>query len=75
MTLSFGTFEYLRPTDDQMEHMTVMRDAAANYAAFVETHVPDGPDRTYLLRKFREVAMWVNVAITRDAEGKPRSQG
>jgi hypothetical protein len=72
MTIHSKAFEYLRPTDDQMEHMTTMRSAAANYVAYVEVHVPDGPDRTYLLRKFREVAMWVNVAITRDADGKPR---
>jgi hypothetical protein len=35
--------------------------------------VPDGPDKTYILRKLREVSMWVNVAITRFSDGAART--
>ena len=38
-----------------------------------EALIPDGPDKTYMLRKFREVAMWANIAITRNPDGSPRT--
>jgi hypothetical protein len=66
-------FGYLRPTPDQMELMGEARGAAARYAAILEELVPEGPDKTYLLRKLREVAMWANVAITRHSTGAPRA--
>jgi len=52
--------------------MTLCRTAAAEYAEVLDQYVPDGPDKTYLLRKLREIAMWANVAITRNADGSPR---
>lgn len=72
MTLHIETFGYLSPTDEQKEAMTVARSAAADYAYTLEKLVPEGPDKTYLMRKLREVAMWANVAITRNADGSPR---
>lgn len=65
-------FEYLSPTDQQVSAMGEMRAAAKAYASKIEAVVPDGPDRTYLMRKLREVQMWVNVAITRQPDGAPR---
>ena len=67
-----STFEYLKPTERQMKHMEAMREAAAVYAAAVDRLILEGPDKTYILRKFREVAMWANVTITRNADGSPR---
>lgn len=67
-----STFEYLRPTDTQVATMSTLRDAAARYASALEGHIPDGPDKTYLLRKLREVGMWANVAVTRNPDGSPR---
>lgn len=67
-----STFQYLKPNEIQMAAMADARDAAANYADRLEHIVPDGPDKTYLLRKLREVAMWVNIAITRNSDGSPR---
>jgi hypothetical protein len=67
-----STYQYLKPTDKQMDAMHQMREAAGSYSAIVEALVPDGPDKTYIIRKFREVAMWVNVAITRQPDGSPR---
>ncbi len=67
------TFLYLKPTDAQIETMARMRETFAVCTECIETHVPEGPDRTYLLRKLREVSMWCNVAITRHADGSPRT--
>lgn len=72
MTLHETTFGYLKPTEDQQELMTKARGAAADYAEVIETVMPDGPDRTYALRQLREVAMWVNIGITRNPDGSPR---
>jgi hypothetical protein len=67
-----STFEYLPVTDDQKASIQVCREAAAEYARTLSEIVPDGADKTYALRKLRDVAMWVNVAITRNADGSPR---
>ena len=66
------TFEYLRPNGDQLVKMACLREAAKAYVQTLEMYLPEGPDRTYALRKFREVAMWANVAITRHSDGSPR---
>ena len=71
MPLHKETFEYLKPTNDQPDAMTQVRFATTVYAQLLEAIVPEGPDKTYLLRKLREVAMWANVAITRNADGSP----
>lgn len=71
-TLHSSAFDYLQPTTEQLAAMTDARVAAHVYARALETLVPDGPDKTYLMRKLREVAMWANVAITRQADGSPR---
>lgn len=65
-------FEYLKPTIEQNEQMSKARVACAICATELQLCVPDGPDKTYLLRKLREVAMWANVAITRQPDGSPR---
>lgn len=67
-----STFEYLKPTDQQLETMTMAREVCANCAIELQIILPEGPDKTYLLRKLREVAMWANVSITREADGSPR---
>jgi hypothetical protein len=66
------TFEYLKPTDAQVETMARLRTASAEYAAVVDALLPDGADKTYILRAIRQNAMWVNVAVTREADGAPR---
>lgn len=70
-----STFEYLKPTDEQIYQMGKARSACANCAKELEICIPDGPDKTYLLRKLREVSMWANVAITRQPDGSPRVLG
>lgn len=66
------TFEYLMPTDEQKHTMGVLRDAARRYSEMIEALVPDGPDKTFILRQHRQNAMWVNVAVTRLHDGTPR---
>lgn len=72
MPLHKSTFEYLKPTDAQVGQMAVVRKAAADYAAVLEKALPDGADKTFILRAHRANAMWANVAITREADGTPR---
>jgi hypothetical protein len=69
-----STYEYLKPTDDQIETMTQHRAAAKVYGDALAALLPDGPDKTYVIRKHRENAMWANVAITRLPDGTPREE-
>jgi hypothetical protein len=73
MTLHASTFEYLKPTDAQMSRMAAVREEFAEFATKLDLALPDGPDKTYLLRQLRDVAMWANVCITRNADGSPRT--
>lgn len=66
------TFEYLNPTDEQKAQMAIVRAAAKEFCDVLEANIPDGPDKTYVIRKHRENAMWANVAITRNPDGSPR---
>ena len=73
MPLHESTFEYLKPTHEQIAKMARLREAAAVYAGVLDSELPDGPDKTFVLRAHRSNAMWVNVAITRHPDGAPRS--
>jgi hypothetical protein len=73
MALHPSTFEYLKPTDEQIEAMSRLRTAAAAYASIIDEALPDGLDKTYVMRRIRETAMWINVALTRDPDGAPRA--
>lgn len=67
-----STYEYLRPTDEQIEKMARLRQAAKVYGDLLEAELPEGPDKTFVIRQHRANAMWVNVAITRLPDGTPR---
>lgn len=67
-----STFEYLKPTDKQVETMNALRQAARVYNDALEQLLPDGPDKTFVIRAHRSNAMWVNVAVTRLPDGTPR---
>lgn len=67
-----STYEYLKPTDEQLAQMATLRAAAKVYGDALDT-LPDGPDKTYAIRAHRSNAMWVNVAITRLPDGSPRT--
>lgn len=70
--LDKSTFSYLQPTEEQLATMALASNDVAVFAKRLELLLPDGADKTYVLRKLREVCMWVNVAITRHADGTPR---
>lgn len=67
-----STFEFLKPTDEQIDAMNMLRQAAKEYAEALEQWMPDGPDKTFALRNHRTTAMWANIAVTRQADGAPR---
>ena len=73
MSLHPSTFEYLKPTDDQMAQMGEARSATAAFAKEMERILPDGPDKTVIMRQIRDVGMWANVTITRLPDGTPRT--
>ena len=67
-----STFEYLNPTDEQKAQMARVRAAAKAYSDVLEAELPEGPDKTFVIRNHRSNAMWANVAITRLPDGSPR---
>ena len=67
-----STFEYLKPTDAQIEQMATVRQAARIFCDVLENVLPDGRDKTYVIRAHRSNAMWANIAITRFPDGTPR---
>ena len=72
MSLHGSTFEFLKPTDQQIADMGVLRAAGASYARMLDSVLPDGPDKDHCLRLVRDAAMWANVCMTRWANGEPR---
>lgn len=66
-------FDYLKPTDEQLNTMAASRKAFKELAEALDDLLPEGPDKTHTMRLVRTAAMWANVAITRDADGSPRS--
>jgi hypothetical protein len=68
------TFEYLKPTQGQLDVMNWLRRVSTDYAAQIDQALDDGPDKTYILRRVRDTAMWINVALIRNADGSPRSE-
>lgn len=72
MSLHPSTFDYLKPTEAQLAKMADLRALSAEYATLLDTVLPDGADKTYILRRVRETAMWINVAVARHADGSPR---
>ena len=73
MSMHPTTYEYLKPTDAQLDQMAQHREAAKVYGDALEALLPDGPDKTFVIRAHRSNAMWANVAITRQPDGSPRS--
>ena len=67
-----STYEYLQPTEAQIQQMAKVRAAAKTYGDALDALLPDGPDKTFIIRAHRSNAMWANVAITRHPDGTPR---
>lgn len=72
--LDRSTFEYLKPSHKQIDVMNGFREEFAKLADKIDRHLIDGADKTYIMRRLRTTAMWVNVALTRTADGTPREE-
>ena len=68
-----STYEFLKPTVEQVAQMARVREAARIYSEVLEKELPEGPDKTFVIRNHRSNAMWANVAITRLPDGTPRT--
>ena len=67
-----STFDYITPTSGQLQVLANVRAEFRLLADWLGAEIPDGPDKTYLMRQLRDCAMWANVAITRQPDGAPR---
>lgn len=72
MPLHESTFEYLKPTQDQLARMADVRKLFADFVFELASRLPDGPDKTFVLRQLRDSAMWANLTLTRHPDGSPR---
>jgi len=70
--MHLSTFNYLKPTDAQIETMAKVREAARIFGEVLANELPEGPDKTWVIRNHRTTAMWANIAITRQPDGSPR---
>jgi hypothetical protein len=73
MALHPSVFEYLTPSEEQLTQMADVRAYFASFALYLDHALPDGPDKTYVLRQLRDCAMWANVTLLRTADGTPRT--
>lgn len=67
-----SAFEYLKPTDQHLAKMGRVRASFAAFASVLLAELPDGPDKTFIMRELRTIGMWANVTITRLPDGTPR---
>lgn len=68
-----STYEYLKPTEQQIAEMAIVRSAAKVFGEVLDKCLPEGPDKTFAIRAHRQVSMWANIAITRLPDGTPRT--
>ena len=61
-------------SDDKQVELQALQEAAHEYASRVLELVPDGADKSYILRKFHEVTMWVQVAVSREMHADKREE-
>ena len=72
MSLHDSTFQYLKPSERQMDTMSSLRDDFTRFTIMLQQALPDGPDKTHVIRLIRDAAMWSHVCITRHSDGSPR---
>lgn len=69
-----SVFEPLELSDEQENVSEKIRLATAAYAAMLDLYLPPGPDKTFIMRELRTLAMWSAQALIRFADGTPRSE-
>lgn len=68
-----STYEYLKPTDEQIAKLDIVRAAAKVFGDMLEANLPEGPDKTFTIRGHRSNVMWANTSILRLPDGTPRN--
>jgi hypothetical protein len=68
------TFEYLKPTDEQIDTLTILRANFKRTADLIESVIPEGRYRRLAITALEEAAMWANKGVTRDSDGTPRAE-
>lgn len=68
-----STYDYPKPTNQQLELMVRMREAAKVYGEALDALLPDGLDKPLIMRAHRLNATWANAAITRLPDETPRA--
>ena len=58
------SFQYIKPTDEQMALMQEFRDKFEALAAEIELKVPSTRGRSLAITKLEESAFWLNKGIT-----------
>lgn len=74
MALHPDAFCATTPTDDQMDTVNRVCKTLATCTRSLEQELPDGPDKTYVIRMMRTVAMWSTTAILRNPDGSSRME-
>ena len=63
-----NVFTYHPPTPNQIPKYDEIRKAAKIFAKVIQDQVPEGPDKSVVMRKLREAVMTANAAVA--LEGK-----
>jgi hypothetical protein len=67
-----STFQYLKPSAQQLKLMEHLREEVAHLYAEIDKHMPEGRYKSLAITKLEECAMFVNKGITREGDGTPR---
>lgn len=65
---ALATFDYHKPSDDQVARIFAVRHAAKQFVANIWMSCPEGPDRTVAIRKVHEAMMTANKSIELENE-------
>ena len=63
-------FEYQRPTENQVERITIVREGCKELRDTILRNVWQSRERSLALAKLEEVSMWVNKAIVFETRGE-----
>jgi hypothetical protein len=63
-------FDYHRPSADQVERITAIREACKACYDVIQENAPASADRTLAVRALEQCSMWANKAIVLE-EGTP----
>jgi hypothetical protein len=72
MDLHPHAFDSIKPTEAQLLAMQKVRDGAKEFYELLDRVVPDGPDKTFVVRQLMGLVMWANRAVMHRPDGAPR---